>query len=360
VFWARCRAHGRLLVVRVLSRPTQNDRISGEFRWALARTDSGLPVVPATRPSLPLRAATRLRVSIKHQSGPIGVCALALLASLSSYWAVSRWVGIAGSAKASRPTTTAASPVTSTGQRPTAGVWEHPAAAPDVGQPSSRPTRSAPQPRTPAAKPGQRRSAAFNHRSPPENEAPSASPEALAATESGVAAAIAGTDARTVRNVVTSDTSTAHAAEPSASDGTAAPLRTIAAPPLNSTLQHPSVMSAPTRPAPGLPLTARAQIRELSVRGPLVTSVIRRAIERIDPLLNQCYARCAQTAQQNQFGSIHVDMLIDEVGRVRNPQVQRAGLPGLDACVTAVVAKLVSGAPDTGTAKVSWNIHFAP
>jgi hypothetical protein len=185
-------------------------------------------------------------------------------------------------------------------------------------------------------------------------------PAALAANESEVAAAIARTDAQTVRRVPAWDTSTAHASPPPASDRVAVPLRTISAPPPDSTVQHSSVMSAPMLAAAAPPLTAKAHIRALSVRGPLVTSVIRRAIERIEPLLTQCYARCAQTAQRNEFGSMHVDVLIDEVGRVRNPQVQRADLPGLDACVAAAVAKLVSGAPDTGTAKVSWNIDFAP
>jgi hypothetical protein len=102
-------------------------------------------------------------------------------------------------------------------------------------------------------------------------------------------------------------------------------------------------------------------IRELTVRGSLATSEVRRAVERIRAQLAACYTRAAQAAGRNAFGELSVEVEIDERGRAHVPRASGGALPGLDACVAGAAAKIVSGRPpDTGTVKASWKVAFTP
>jgi hypothetical protein len=115
-----------------------------------------------------------------------------------------------------------------------------------------------------------------------------------------------------------------------------------------------------TAPAP-LPLAAKAEIEGIVVRGSLPTSLVKRALDRIRPQLNACYARAAQAAGRNGFGELDVETQIDERGRARNAHAHGAKLPQLDACVAEATSKLVSEkAPDTGTVSASWKVAFRP
>jgi hypothetical protein len=102
-------------------------------------------------------------------------------------------------------------------------------------------------------------------------------------------------------------------------------------------------------------------IRELTVRGSLATSEVRRAVDRIRAQLTACYARAAKAANRNGFGELSVEVEIDERGRAHGPRATGGTLPGLDACVAGAAGKIVSSRPpDTGTVKALWKVAFTP
>ena len=118
----------------------------------------------------------------------------------------------------------------------------------------------------------------------------------------------------------------------------------------------------PTRPQPAKvwPLMAAASVDGLQVKGPLGISSVRRGVDRLRPALASCYASMAERAGHNHFGREDVTLVIDETGRVRSPRVAGGLLPGLDVCVAGVASKLVTSAPDTGTATASLVLNFTP
>jgi serine/threonine protein kinase len=108
------------------------------------------------------------------------------------------------------------------------------------------------------------------------------------------------------------------------------------------------------------PLEARSAIGEVTIRGSMPTSSVRRAVERINPQLAACYARAAQAAGKNQFGSVTVELEIDERGRARSPAARGAKLSGLNECVAEAASKVISDrAPDTGTIHASFKVIFS-
>jgi hypothetical protein len=108
------------------------------------------------------------------------------------------------------------------------------------------------------------------------------------------------------------------------------------------------------------PLMAATTVDGLRVKGPLGVATVRRGIERLRPALASCYADMAKRAGHNHFGRVDVSLVIDETGRVRSPHVAGGLLPGLDACLAGVASKLVTSAPDTGTATASLVLSFTP
>jgi hypothetical protein len=109
------------------------------------------------------------------------------------------------------------------------------------------------------------------------------------------------------------------------------------------------------------PLRASTRIGDLTVRGSLTTSEVRRAVDRIRPQLDACYTRVARAAGRNGYGAMTVEIEIDERGRAHAPRASGGALPGLDACVAQVAGRVVSGRPpDTGTVKASWKVAFSP
>jgi hypothetical protein len=112
---------------------------------------------------------------------------------------------------------------------------------------------------------------------------------------------------------------------------------------------------------PTLPLEAKATIGEVTSRGSMPTSLVRRAIERINPQLAQCYARTAQAVGKNGFGSVTVEVDLDERGRARSPSAHGGKLSGLNDCVAEAAGKVISDrAPDTGTIHASFKVIFSP
>lgn len=152
----------------------------------------------------------------------------------------------------------------------------------------------------------------------------------------------------------------AHAAAPSGAESPKP--RTAEGPPAAAaaTGSEPSAPSGPA-PAPELPLSARALLQGISVRGSLATSVVVRALERIRSQLSSCYARAASAAGHNGFGEVFVEIQLDERGRAQNPTATGGSLPGLSACVADAASKLATDRPpDTGTVKAGWKVVFVP
>jgi hypothetical protein len=99
------------------------------------------------------------------------------------------------------------------------------------------------------------------------------------------------------------------------------------------------------------------RVAAVNVRGSLAVSVVRRAIERIRPMLTQCYRKHLKPGHAS-FPRLQVSATIDEVGRVRGPSVEGGTLPALNACVVKVTSKMVSDAPDTGTVRATWSLSL--
>lgn len=95
-------------------------------------------------------------------------------------------------------------------------------------------------------------------------------------------------------------------------------------------------------------------IEDVSVRGSLSASVVRRAIERIRPQLQRCVRE--HTGEAAQREPVRVTATIDEIGRASEPSVSGAA-PALRECVLSATSKLVADRPDTGTVKVSWTLQ---
>jgi hypothetical protein len=130
--------------------------------------------------------------------------------------------------------------------------------------------------------------------------------------------------------------------------------------PQPSAAREPSKAPAPAE-NPRLPLEARASIGDVTFRGSLPTSSIRRSVERLNPQFSACYAHAAQSAGHNQFGAVTVEVEIDERGRARSPHARGGRLDGLNECVADAAGKVISErAPDTGTIHASFKVIFSP
>jgi serine/threonine-protein kinase len=103
---------------------------------------------------------------------------------------------------------------------------------------------------------------------------------------------------------------------------------------------------------------ASAEVRDLKVRGAVSTSVVRRAIERVQSRVAACYGASAGVASGP--AEVEIEVAFDERGRVRDPRTSGASSPALLACVAQVAAGIIlSPVPDTGLAKASWRVAFS-
>jgi hypothetical protein len=104
-----------------------------------------------------------------------------------------------------------------------------------------------------------------------------------------------------------------------------------------------------------LPLVAAARTENLEVRGPLSDANVRRATDRIRPQLTGCFAQHTPASVAESIARI--ELTLDENGRARDARVRGASR-ALEACLVQASRKIVSGAPDTGTVKVVWNLRY--
>jgi hypothetical protein len=124
----------------------------------------------------------------------------------------------------------------------------------------------------------------------------------------------------------------------------------------------PAVVSLPpddasenARPVRVVRATRSVQIDDVRVRGPLSPSVVRRALERIKPLLQRCVE---QNAAASNTRAVQLSTTIDEIGRARASTAHGNAPPALNDCMVAAAGKIVADTPDTGTVKVSWKVAY--
>jgi hypothetical protein len=118
-------------------------------------------------------------------------------------------------------------------------------------------------------------------------------------------------------------------------------------------------------PNPSAPLAQQAKIQPPPepaalrvtsevLHGALPSSAIRRAVERIRPGLSACFS-----PPSVRLHRLSLRLQIDELGRVRQPQVEGAESPALTSCLIGVVNHMVSVAPDTGTVSVRLTLDLS-
>lgn len=118
---------------------------------------------------------------------------------------------------------------------------------------------------------------------------------------------------------------------------------------------RPARVAQPPAAVVDLPPPAALRTEKLDVRGSLSDANVRRATDRIRPQLTGCFAQHAPASSADSIA--RVELTIDETGRVRDTRVRGASSP-LEACLAQASRKVVSGAPDTGTVKVAWNLRY--
>jgi serine/threonine protein kinase len=107
-----------------------------------------------------------------------------------------------------------------------------------------------------------------------------------------------------------------------------------------------------------LPIGPIAQVRDLVVSGSVTTSVVRRAVERIQTRVAACDVQNAAGLQEPT--ELEIDVVFDERGRARDPRTRGASSAALRACVAEAAANIVLGQPpDTGLVKASWRVTFS-
>lgn len=106
---------------------------------------------------------------------------------------------------------------------------------------------------------------------------------------------------------------------------------------------------------------AKTDLKGISTSGSLSRNKVKRAISRKQSAMARCYESAAKKAGRNAACSVRVEFKIDDTRRVRNVSAKGASLPGLNSCVEGVVKGIRSKeAPDTGDARVSFEIDYAP
>jgi serine/threonine protein kinase len=163
-------------------------------------------------------------------------------------------------------------------------------------------------------------------------------------------------------------------AQPAAVEAALATKRPLATPPsfAQSAPEPTAVLPASVSPVPAndtaspavgstaanAQRTSRAlQIGDVRVKGSLSPSVVRRAIERIRPLLRRCVQQHASRNGDARAGVV-VSTTIDEIGRASAPSAHGGASPALNDCLVAAAGRLVADKPDTGTVKVSWKVEY--
>jgi len=114
------------------------------------------------------------------------------------------------------------------------------------------------------------------------------------------------------------------------------------------------------KPAPKVVTRARLSMADLSVRGSLTTAVVRRAVERVMPVVSACYGPAVTRAGRSPAVDVRTRFEIDESQRAQTIRTASV-LPGLAECVDRALGGVRTEAPpDVGTEDVTFVFQFAP
>jgi len=141
-------------------------------------------------------------------------------------------------------------------------------------------------------------------------------------------------------------------------------VKAVVAPPivLDKPVVKP-VVKVPVRIPPPKPknFDAIPSITGLSVKGPLSGREVKRGVDRRMASLRTCYQSASRRSNKVTPLSVKVSFVIDEAKRATQIKVSGASLSGLGSCITSSIKKIQSrNAPDTGVARVSFSIKYAP
>jgi hypothetical protein len=105
----------------------------------------------------------------------------------------------------------------------------------------------------------------------------------------------------------------------------------------------------------------RLTVEALDVRGSLTAGQIKRALDRVVPVLRACYLPAATHAGKSPTVIVRVRFEIDESQRARSIRASGGELPELGACASRALELVRTEAPpDVGTVDVGFGLAFVP
>jgi hypothetical protein len=117
---------------------------------------------------------------------------------------------------------------------------------------------------------------------------------------------------------------------------------------------------ATPKQAPKLMTRAKLSLADLSVRGSWTAAMVRRALERVMPVVTACYGPAVTRAGRSPSVDVKTRFEIDESQQAHAIQTASA-LPGLAECVDHALGNVRTEAPpDVGVEDVTFVFQFAP
>ena len=125
----------------------------------------------------------------------------------------------------------------------------------------------------------------------------------------------------------------------------------------------PDVVPPKPVPAPTVKvgsLDATPVIASLDVTGPLPSSVVRRAVERVLPALRTCYRAAAKASKSTPPVTLSLSFEVDESSSATSVSAG-ASFGTLSSCAKSAIGRVqTQTAPDVGTVHVAASISFKP
>jgi hypothetical protein len=81
-------------------------------------------------------------------------------------------------------------------------------------------------------------------------------------------------------------------------------------------------------------------------------------LDRIRPQLTRCFEQQAPAAARERLSPVRVELVVNELGRVRTTDVRGASSIALGECVASASKKLLLGTPDTGQVSLRWTTTY--
>jgi serine/threonine protein kinase len=127
--------------------------------------------------------------------------------------------------------------------------------------------------------------------------------------------------------------------------------------PLPAPSPAPAPAPAPSKTIAPLPQSSAFRSYELSVKGSLASSQVKRGIERVEGAMRACYKE-ALAARPSTIGELTITVEIDERGRARDARAAGQAPATLRSCVAGAARRISVTAPDTGTVTATWKVSL--